>query len=310
MSERLIVLDCETYPTRNEAVCAEIAAEIVGGDDQPKSVTKEVKRVWAAMGKPEPSKKEFELLWDTEEVRAARCKDALWRTALDPMLAELLCVVWTWPGRAFCASADCMGARVNGEPVLDGSLAANEEEALELLAMEWDKHIGPETILVGHNIAGFDLPIILNRWRRWGIKPPKHFPAYYNGRWGGRVFDTMLRTPAKTPFVSLKDACRAYAVPGAKSVEWEGAPMDGSRVAAAFEAGERDLILRYCESDVIVTLDLYQRMTAGDTWGTWDTRDEVAEAIAEIEAGGLTDGARAISILQVLERNGLVPRAA
>lgn len=274
---RLIVLDIETYRTRNEAVIERIRQE-------------QYERA-CPVNKP----KEEKFAWNTTAGREARVAEALDKTACDPLLAEVLCCVYQADGKA--QGSSCFYDEADG--LLD---AAN---ALDALA-------GPETVWCGHNLAGFDLPVLLNRWRRYELCPPEHFPVFHGGRWRGRVWDTMLRTPCKNGLglVSLDDVCLAYGMGAAKSVAWRGTPMDGSRVGEAYEAGEYDLILEYCMADVAVQEALYYRQTANDTWGTFDARHDVAERLAEIDDSGLSEGARAIAKLQVLEGAGLVPRVA
>ena len=275
---RLIVFDIETYRTTNPAAMEQIREEAI--EKKPASNTR----------------KEVKMAWHTEAAREERAAEALAKTSVNVLLAEPLCVCWEADGDAY--QADMMNRP--------------EAEQLALLADAWDNQASQETIWCGHNIAGFDLAILLNRFRRHDICPPKHFPRYTDGKWRGRVWDTMLRTPCPNGlgFVKLSAVCQAHDIRSAKQeVHWNGEPMDGSRVAEAYEAGEYDLILDYCADDVSVQRDLYLRQTANDTWGTFDRHSDLTEQIIEIQqAPGLTEGARAIAIVKMLESNGLMPR--
>ncbi len=277
---RLMVFDIETYRTRNPAVLDRIRAE--AAEKQPASNTR----------------KELKMAWHTEAAREERSREAVAKTSQDPLIAEPLVVCW----------------EADGEPYFADMMSHPEREQLALLVEWWDSQTNQETIWCGHNICGFDLPILLNRWRHHRITPPEHFPQYRHGKWRGRVWDTMLRTPSKNGLgmVGLRDVCEAYGVSAAKdTVYWRGAPMDGSRVAEAFEAGEYELIVNYCADDVSVQRELYMRQTANDTWGTFDRHSDLAEQVLEIQqAKGLSEGARAIAILKLLESNGLMPRGA
>jgi len=296
---RLIVLDLETIPTQDAAIAERIRNEAI--EKRPASNTL----------------KELKLAWDTEKAREERAREALLKTAVDPLLAMPICnamLLRGMDGQRYCHTLDL--ARLHAwegrdadecDPILDFTCY---EAGLAHLAKTLTVASGPETIWVGHNIAGFDLPVLLNRWRRAGIRPPEHFPRYCNGRWQGRVYDTMLRTPSKNGLglISLSDAAEAYGLGPAKTVLFRGEPMDGSRVYEAFEAGEMDTILEYNMADVLIEEALYMVQTANDTWGTWDLRDEVAEQIAEVEASSLSEGARALAIVRILDQAGLIPR--
>lgn len=277
---RLLVFDVETVGTRNQNVVAQITEEALA--KRPASNTK----------------KEIKLQWDTEEARQARVREALEKTAVDPLLAEPIVVCWT--------AVDGAGFEMaSGHTRLFAP--EHTERALEALRADWEHVTDEGTIWVGHNIAGFDLPVLLNAWRRHRISPPSTFPVYVNGRWRGRVWDSMLRTPGKTPFVSLDAVCQAYGLGAAKNVHWQGAPMDGSRVAAAYAEGAEDLLVSYCFADVDAELNLYLAMTGGDAYGTYDDRESVAGAIREVRESELSEGAKAVAIVNIMEGAGLVP---
>jgi len=276
---KYVVIDAETYRTRDEAVIRGLEQEAMA--KRPNTNTR----------------KELKLTWDTEAEIMRRVEEALAKTSTDVLLAEILCV---------CVKADEDACVIQ----LSGMGKFCQTECLKNTAFSLSDITGPDTIWIGHNIAGFDLPLLLNRFRRHGVTPPEHFPVFTGRRWMGRVFDTMLRTPCQNSlgYVSLEDVCRAYGLPSAKSTMWNGAPMDGSRVGEAYEAGEYDLILEYCAADVWIEEQLYQRMTFDGRWGTYDLRTAVAEQIAEIDASGLDDTAMRVAKFNVLEAAGLVPR--
>lgn len=238
--------------------------------------------------------------WYTEEATRARGEEAWLKTAVDVLLAEVCVISIQEEGGA--VQTWQMGLDEWAEP-----------EVLEAAADYLNTLLDEDTVLAGHNIKGFDLAILLNRWRRYEIEPPRFFPVYGRGRWYGgcRLYDTMERVCAKTPFVSLEDACAAYGLGKAKSLEWDGAPMDGSRVFAAFEAGKFELLAQYCEADVAAERALFERMTFGGRHGLGDgdAREAMSAAIGEIEAQEeLTWSQRELAIMSVLRANGLVPK--
>jgi hypothetical protein len=278
---RLIVLDIETYRTRVPEIVLRIEREAI--EKQPaQNVAKAVKDSW-----------------DTEASRDRRAKEALSKTALNVLLAEPLCVCWRADGAASDVSTMTQDDGV-------------EEKALRLLVETWNEQAGPDTIWVGHNIHNFDLSVLLNRWRRFGIRPPEHFPQFSNGRWYGRTWDTMRRTPCDSGLglVSLKTVCEAYGIEGAKSTFWRGEPIDGARVSDVYEAGEYDLILDYCRQDVVIEEALYLVQTDCDTYSTYDTREEIRQQVAEIQDSNLRPGEKAMAIQHLLESAGIIPRAA
>lgn len=277
-----ICFDIETYHTRTAALVERITQEAI--NKRPaRNAAKDVKAVW-----------------DTEKARDERARDAWDKTAVDVLLAEVLCCAWI---------ADIDGE--HQDAYIAGMGTSDEKTALGILAETWDDDAGPDTIWIGHNVLGFDLPILLNRWRHHKIQPPEHFPTYRNGRWRGRVYDTMKNCPCQNGLglVSLDATREAYGLGPAKTLDWDGIPMDGSRVGQAFEAGEFDLIVEYCRADVAAELELYKPMTFHGVYGAWDDDDDVAEQLAEIDAASLSEGQRAIAKLTVLEQAGRVPRA-
>lgn len=283
---RRITFDLETYRTRNAAVVKRVAEEAIAkrpAQNQPKAVKE---------------------TWDTERAMTLRGVEALAKTAVDVLLAEVLCC---------CTSEDYGdggGPTEQQFEAMSGDMT--EDEALDVLAAYWRLAAGPQTIWCGHNILGFDLPVLLNRWRHHRIQPPEWFPSYNAGRWYGRVYDTMRRVPCANGlgYVSLSAVCESYGLPEAKSVAWRGQPLTGEFVGEAYEAGDWQTILEYCSADVRAVDELYQVMTMGGAWGTYDVRSDVAEQVAEIEGSPeLTEGARAIAVYQVLDAAGLIPRA-
>lgn len=274
MSVRTIVFDIETYRTTDASVLQRLELEAASKEPN-KTATKAVK-----------------LAWHTESARNERIREAISKTAVDPMLAEVLCVVASLDGSLFRFSVE----------------SQVEEQMLSKFSERIDAVATPDTIWVGHNIEGFDLPVLLNRFRRYGIAPPRAFPSFVNGRWFGRVFDTMKRIPARTPFISMDAACEAYDVP-LEDVQWEGEPMHGGRVAACYEAGDWKTLLRYCEEDVLATGELYGRLTFDDSWGTYPSPNDLKTALEEIDADeALTEAQKALSQKVILKNAGAWPR--
>jgi hypothetical protein len=255
VSARLLVFDIETRPT-SRLKALERAMDAARNADPPSSM-----------------KAADKLTWDMEDEREKRAAAVLSGTMVDVAAAELLVVAWRADGHAWAGTAR------NVE---------EEKRLLELVVESWNECLGPETVIAGHNIKGFDLPVLLNRLRYHDVPPPKHFPVYRRGYWTGSVYDTMEGIPSKTPFISLESACARYGLGSAKNVHWNGAPMTGARVLEAFQAGAWEVLTEYCCADVEAEERLYLRMTAGDTWGTYNRGSELVKSLAAIEISDMT----------------------
>jgi predicted PolB exonuclease-like 3'-5' exonuclease len=275
MKARTIVLDIETYRTTQPAAIERIRLE-AAEKEPPKTASKDVK-IW----------------WDTEKAREERFQEALSKTAVDPMLAEILCIVVAIDDDA---------------PLTFSQAKMNESQMLHDFASVLELEASEESIWIGHNIEGFDLPVILNRFRRLRVKPPTAFPAYDGGRFHGRVYDTMKRTPGRTPFISMEAACEVAGIV-LPQVMWRGEPMHGGRVADCFEAGEWRVMLEYCRQDVITTRELYHALTFKDTWGTYPRPTDLAHRLEEIERDeSLTESQKAITQKALMKGAGAWPR--
>lgn len=274
----VIVFDIETYSTRNNELMEQIRSEAV--EKRPAQNTL----------------KALKTTWDTTEARAQRGAEAVGKTALDPLLASVLVVAWQADGVEGVTPVWC---------------DADEEAAgLLQLAEDWERMAGPETVWVGHNIEGFDMPVLLGAWNRHDIEPPAWFPRFHRGRWQGRVYDTMQNTPNnRAGFVSLDALSRALGLPGAKSVDWKGEPMNGSRVAAAFEEGQFGLLQTYCLADVYAEAAVFQRLTHGGTYGVHPRENAIRDALLPIwGADHLDDITKKVASFDALQTLGVIPR--
>ncbi len=274
----VIVFDIETYSTRSDALIEKVREEAV------------------AKRPAQNLAKEKKIAWDTTEGRMRRGAEAVAKTALDPMLASVLVVAYS----------------VDGQDCVTEVFASHDAEraGLENLAADWDDLIGPETLLVGHNIAGFDMPVLIGAWNRHDIEPPDFFPAFRRGKFFGNYYDTMEHIPNnRAGFVSLEDACRALGLPSAKSCTWEGLEMHGGRVAEAFERAQFDLLREYCLADVEAELRLFLRLTHGGNYGLSRKGDGIREALAPIWDNDALDRVqKKIASFDALNQMGLIPR--
>lgn len=112
-------------------------------------------------------------------------------------------------------------------------------------------HVFSTKTFIGHNIVGYDLPMLKKRSMVLGIKPPEYIP-FDAKPWDNIVFDTMIRWDAKN-FASLDKLCLAFGLDGKSG-------MDGSMVNQAYLDGKHDEIAAYCGHDVDIVRKLHKRM--------------------------------------------------
>ena len=246
--------------------------------------------------------------WDTPQGRQARVDEALEKTSVDPLLAEVVCI-------GYKTDTTSTTTLKPGVRQIDGERRLDPLQMLADAALLFDSYAGPQTTWVGHNMQGFDLGILLNQWRRYSIHPPTHFPPYRNGKWRGRLWDTMKATPCKNAlgFIKLDAVCQALGMGPGKAYEWEGMPMEGSRVGELVEralAGEDNLWLvlqEYCACDIDQTEDVFLRQTCRGAYPA-EWRDAVAEQVRAIEESEGTEAQKAVGLVSVLGAAGLIPR--
>ncbi len=106
---------------------------------------------------------------------------------------------------------------------------------------------------IGHNLVNFDLPFLQKRFIINGIKPSLHIP--FNTRpYSEFVFDTMNQWAGYGNRISLDRLARALGFGGKGD-------FDGSMVWDAVRNGEIERVAQYCADDVLLTRDIYKRMT-------------------------------------------------
>lgn len=285
MSAKRIFIDLETYKTRNPILIDQIRHE-------------QRARV-PAMNKS----KEEKLMWNTPEGIESRTSEAIAKTSVDVLRAEILCI-------AIGIDED--------PPEVITCMPEHEVEGLELFR-EWiNENVSPETVWIGHNLQNFDLPVLINRFRALCIKPPAQFPTFNGRYWGGRIYDTMLRTPCQNGLglVRLEDVCLAYGITSSKSriCLTDGTPLEGSTVGLAYERKEYDAIMEYARLDIDATRSLYESQTFDYTRDTWEADDQSLDPLLSIRDADRPLGERAYLILSALANMGkiskdLVPQA-
>jgi hypothetical protein len=125
-----------------------------------------------------------------------------------------------------------------------------------------DEKTGPETILVGHNIRGFDLPKLRNAYIRHRMALPFIFKHSMRGEQAAvQIADTMQMFKSfsmenrDNMFIGLETVCKGLGIPRPKQV------ISGADCPRLFEEGEFAQILTYCAVDVAATSRAFALMS-------------------------------------------------
>jgi hypothetical protein len=127
-----------------------------------------------------------------------------------------------------------------------------EKEMLEDFMLYLDGLIDGQASpqIVGHNVT-WDWRFIIHRCIVHGVKISNAFPR--NDR-SGHLSDTMTLWAGYRDTISLDKLCLAL------DIETPKGEMDGSKVGAAYEAGEHAKIIEYNKADCIATAAVYKKM--------------------------------------------------
>lgn len=105
--------------------------------------------------------------------------------------------------------------------------------------------------LSGFRINHFDIPWVLHKCHKYGIKPANIIYVYDKKPWDMRITDMSDDWRQKFAWAfSFDEMCYELGVDSPKQ------EMNGSEVHKCFWNGELDKIKRYCESDVSASIDV------------------------------------------------------
>ena len=221
MNDLIITFDIETIPTQRQDVADYIASTI----KPPKTMS-----VAATIEK-----------WHKES-KADAIEEEVSRTGLDGAFGQV-CVIGFAIGGAgpLAVWSDCDEASV---------LNQFNRELDEIPRSLWSAYT-----LIGHNISGFDLRFLYQRYIVNGIPPHPMINIAVNAKpWDGKYFDTMTQWAGHGKMISLDKLCMALGVPTSKG------DMDGSMVGQAVADGLILEVVEYCKRDVSATRAIYKRM--------------------------------------------------
>jgi hypothetical protein len=112
--------------------------------------------------------------------------------------------------------------------------------------------------LCGHNVKGFDIPMLAKRMIMNGIMPPKILPGHDTKPWEIKALDTKeeWQYGGYGSIASLELMCVCLGVESSKTME-----VTGNKVHEAFWV-KKDIegIVKYCEKDVSVLIDVIKKL--------------------------------------------------
>ena len=157
----------------------------------------------------------------------------------------------------------CIGLAVDDGPAVSYAVSptgyGTREEETRVL-QDFFSHLtdAGRSVLVGHNIIGFDLPFLWKRCMVLGVKPPLWFPRNPSKYSSEMVRDTMnLWDMEQRAGGSMDRICRLLGIPGKGDVS-------GADVWPMVKAGDVEAVAAYCRGDVERTRAMFKRMTFAD----------------------------------------------
>lgn len=229
----LLFVDIETLPCADPDVISGIAATIKAPATHKKP---ETIAAWLAENK--------------EQVIA----DAVAKTSFDGLYGRIACICFAFDdGEVHSLSA---GENADEEYAMLSDFYRHVQRETGV-----EHHAGSATLpvtVVGHNIAGFDLPFLKHRSIILGVKPCAPILKAMNAKsWDGCIADTMLMwSNDSQKRASMAKLCKAFGIVGKGD-------FDGSMVAETWPVDPHKVI-EYCKDDVRRTREMYKRMTWSD----------------------------------------------
>lgn len=161
-------------------------------------------------------------------------------TSFDGSFGQIVCICWAWDdGGVSVACTDDMVLSSERKVLGDFFSAIS---------------LGPTRFLVvGHNVAAFDLRFIKQRAIVHGMPPPLSLP-FDAKPWDEVIFDTMLQWGGAKPGGSMDKLCLALGFAGKGDIS-------GADVWPMAQAGRFAEIAEYCCGDVERTRHIHKRMT-------------------------------------------------
>jgi len=191
------------------------------------------------------SKAETIAAWHAGEGSYAGVKDALIeetyrKTSFDGGKGEIISIAFA----------------VGDDPVLCVHRGIYADESVMLRAAAdamLDILCGRSPFFIGHNIGGFDLKFLFQRYVINRINPQLDFKHW--GRHGSQYYDTMQAWAGYGNRVSQDNLCKALGIVGKPD------DIDGSQVWDFYKAGKIERIAEYNADDVEKVRQIHKRLT-------------------------------------------------
>lgn len=177
-----------------------------------------------------------------EESKEGAIDEAVAKTGLDGALGQVVCIGYQLPG--ITEPEACYGLD-------EAAVLTIFNSALDSLP----RRMWSACTVVGHNITGFDLRFLLQRYIINGIRPHAIINVAAQAKaWDNKVFDTMTQFAGFGKTISLDKLCYVLGIEGKGEFTWED-------VLPAMLDGRSSDVADYCKHDVSITRQVYQRMT-------------------------------------------------
>lgn len=227
-----LVLDLETGDAPAEDIANVIAAWKAPSNWKPETV--------------EAKKREFA----ANTIKRAALLDA----------SPILCIgMQTDNARMLFNGMDDSAPEINGWPVVP----CGEERGMLMALRAWlDASTSADTLIVGHNIRGFDLPKLRHAYIRHSLRLPQLLMARIGSERVAETVDTASLFKAFSMehrdemFISLDTVAMSLGIPRPKQ------HISGEDVPRLHKEGQFEAILTYCAVDVATTTRAYQLMTS------------------------------------------------
>lgn len=214
----VLFLDIETIPAQGDDAKARIASSV-----KPPAAMKKADTIAA---------------WE-KDAKAQAVEEAISKTSFNGAYGHVCCIGWAFG---------------DDEPqsVIWPADVENEAAAIYTFKSIVSDRVNFAPVIVGHNVAEFDIRFLWQRAIVLGIKMPAWFPRSPRP-WDREVFDTMTAFAGARNTISMDNLCAALGIPGKDD-------MDGSMVAEAWANGEYERIAAYCRADVERTRAIHRKM--------------------------------------------------
>lgn len=169
------------------------------------------------------------------------------RSALVPEFAKIVCV-----SVAFVTD--------KGETKMQSFSNKNEKDLLQEV-QKLLRRVGElGFFLCGHNVKGFDIPMLAKRMIINGLLPPKILPGHDTKPWEIKALDTkeLWQYGGYGTIASLELMCVSMGVESSKTME-----VIGNKVHETYWIkDDLESIVKYCEKDVTVLIDVIKKITS------------------------------------------------